>query len=190
MMRGAEMLFAALFAVTFLGRRLNRLHAAGLAACVVGISAVGAASLLSGEGSRTRVVPPAEMALGMALIILSQAVQAGQLTFEDHFMSGGAGLNLDPLLIVGWEGVLGTVAMAGLLLPLVAVLPGADGDGVHEDSRDTLHVSWCFLLFFVFAFSRGGTYSTASHFRSLFLPTPNNRWSPAPTPSPPPWPSR
>ena len=36
MMRGAEMLFAALFAVTFLGRRLNRLHAAGLAACVAG----------------------------------------------------------------------------------------------------------------------------------------------------------
>jgi drug/metabolite transporter (DMT)-like permease len=151
MMRGAEMLFAALFAVTFLGRRLNGLHAAGLAACVVGMSAVGAASLLSGEGSRTRVVPPAEMAMGMALIILSQAVQAGQLTFEDHFMSGGSGVTLDPLLIVGWEGVLGTLAMVGFLLPLITVLPGVDGDGVHENTRDTLHVS-CSLFFDFFFF--------------------------------------
>jgi drug/metabolite transporter (DMT)-like permease len=141
MMRGAEMLFAALFAVTFLGRRLNRFHYAGLAACVAGVSAVGAASLLSGEGSRTRVVTTAEMALGMGLIIASQAVQAAQLTFEDHYMSGGGGLALNPLLIVGWEGVLGTAAMVGLLLPIVALIPGVDGDGVHEDTRDTLHVS-------------------------------------------------
>lgn len=36
MMRGAEMLFAALFAVTFLGRRLNKYHLGGIACCVVG----------------------------------------------------------------------------------------------------------------------------------------------------------
>ena len=36
--------------------------------------------------------------------------------------------------------LLGTAAMVGLLLPLVAVLPGVDGDGVHEDTRDTLNV--------------------------------------------------
>ena len=141
MMRGAEMLFAALFAVLFLGRRLNRLHFAGLAACVVGVSAVGAASILSGEGSRSKAVTPAQMAAGMGLIIASQAVQAAQLTFEDHFMSGGGGLALDPLLIVGWEGVLGGAALVGFLLPLVSILPGTDGDGVHEDTRDTLHVS-------------------------------------------------
>jgi hypothetical protein len=81
------------------------------------------------------------MALGMGLIIASQAVQAAQLTFEDHYMSGGGGLALNPLLIVGWEGVLGTAAMVGLLLPIVALIPGVDGDGVHEDTRDTLHVS-------------------------------------------------
>ena len=36
MMRGAEMLFAAAFAITFLGRRLNRFHAMGIVCCVVG----------------------------------------------------------------------------------------------------------------------------------------------------------
>lgn len=36
MMRGAEMLFAALFAVSFLNRSLNRFHMLGILCCVVG----------------------------------------------------------------------------------------------------------------------------------------------------------
>ena len=35
MMRGAEMLFAALFAVVFLGRRLNKHHYMGILCCAV-----------------------------------------------------------------------------------------------------------------------------------------------------------
>ncbi len=35
MMRGAEMLFAALFSVLFLGRSLNRFHMGGIGCCVV-----------------------------------------------------------------------------------------------------------------------------------------------------------
>jgi drug/metabolite transporter (DMT)-like permease len=39
MMRGAEMLFAAAFAVAFLHRHLNRWHGLGIAFCVVGRAA-------------------------------------------------------------------------------------------------------------------------------------------------------
>jgi drug/metabolite transporter (DMT)-like permease len=35
MMRGAEMLFAALFAIVFLGRKLNQFHLVGIACCIV-----------------------------------------------------------------------------------------------------------------------------------------------------------
>jgi uncharacterized membrane protein len=35
MMRGAEMLFAALFSVVFLGRTLNRFHLMGITCCMV-----------------------------------------------------------------------------------------------------------------------------------------------------------
>jgi hypothetical protein len=134
MMRGAEMLFAAVFAVSFLGRRLNRRHYQGIAACAVGIGAVGASSLLGGEGSSTHVVSTSEMLTGMGLIVLSQAVQAAQLTFEDFFM---ADLNMEPLKIVGFEGLYGSALMLGVLLPLAQVLPGPEGLGFHEDSRDT-----------------------------------------------------
>lgn len=68
-----------------------------------------------------------------------QAVQAGQITFEDYFM---ADLAIAPLQIVGWEGVLGALFMAAVLLPVVSVLPGPDGGGIHEDSIDSLHVRY------------------------------------------------
>ncbi|KXZ43797.1 hypothetical protein GPECTOR_80g157 [Gonium pectorale] len=109
MMRGAEMLFAAAFAITFLGRKLNVYHAGGIVCCV--------------------------MLLGMGLIIASQAVQAAQLTFEDFFM---ADLNIPGVKIVGYEGVIGAVGTLALLMPLAYYLPGPEGEGVHEDMLDTL----------------------------------------------------
>ncbi len=68
---------------------------------------------------------------------VTQAVQAAQLTFEDYFM---ADLAVPPLLIVGWEGVFGTAIMVFLMLPIVYFLPGIDGEGLHENSIETLHV--------------------------------------------------
>ncbi|KAI7844374.1 hypothetical protein COHA_002172 [Chlorella ohadii] len=137
MMRGAEMLFAALFAVIFLRRSLNRWHYGGIACCVLGITLVGVSSMLSGEGSASHEVSPRAMLIGMGLIIASQCVQAAQITFEDFFM---ADLAIPPLKIVGYEGVLGAATMLLLVLPVVQRLPGADGQGLHEDSVDTWHM--------------------------------------------------
>ena len=67
----------------------------------------------------------------------AQAVQAAQITFEDYFM---ADLAIEPLQIVGWEGVFGTFFMVAILLPIVSVTPGQDGSGFHEDTLETLHV--------------------------------------------------
>ena len=66
-----------------------------------------------------------------------QAVQAAQITFEDYFM---ADLAIEPLQIVGWEGIFGTFFMVAILLPIVSVTPGLDGSGFHEDTLETLHV--------------------------------------------------
>lgn len=135
MMRGAEMLFAALFAIAFLGRRLNRYHAGGIVCCVVGITLVGTSSILSGEGSSTHEVTTQEMLLGMGLIITSQAVQAAQLTFEDFFM---ADLAIPGVKIVGYEGLLGALGTLGIMMPIAYYLPGPEGEGIHEDFIDTL----------------------------------------------------
>lgn len=135
MMRGAEMIFAALFAVVFLKRTLNKMHFLGLACCIAGIALVGSASLFSGEGSASHDIPTSKIAMGMALVVASQAVQAAQVTFEDYFM---ADLCIPPLKIVGYEGLFGSIAMVVVMLPLVQWLPGQDGQGIHEDTVDTL----------------------------------------------------
>ncbi|KAG1672841.1 hypothetical protein FOA52_004645 [Chlamydomonas sp. UWO 241] len=134
MMRGAEMLFAAFFAVTFLKRSLNTYHMMGLCCCVAGIMLVGSASLLSGEGSATMVVTQDQMIMGMALIVVSQAVQAAQLTFEDFFM---ADMDIAPMKIVGYEGVFGAAACLLVMAPVTYYMAGTEGEGFHEDIVDT-----------------------------------------------------
>jgi drug/metabolite transporter (DMT)-like permease len=122
MMRGAEMLFAALFAILFLARNLNKFHYGGIGCCVVGIGLVGISSVLSGQGGTSVKVTTGEIILGMALIVMSQAVQAAQITFEDYFMSE---MKIAPMKIVGFEGVIGTIFMVVVLLPIVHLIQGA-----------------------------------------------------------------
>ena len=52
-----------------------------------------------------------------------------------------------PLMIVGYEGLIGAFLMLGVLLPIVSVLPGRDGDGIHEDTADTWHVRFLSTFF-------------------------------------------
>lgn len=65
-----------------------------------------------------------------------QAVQAAQVTVEDYAMSH---VGLAPLQVVGYEGVLGCIALA-ILLTIVYYIPGAEGEGLHEDSLDSIHM--------------------------------------------------
>ena len=57
-----------------------------------------------------------------------------------------ADLHIEPLKIVGYEGVFGSITMICVLLPLVSLIKGHDGDGLHENSLDTLHVSLMALV--------------------------------------------
>ena len=124
MLRGAEMLFAALFAVVFLKRKLNRNHHTGIVCCLLGIALVGSSTLLIGTKSDdTKETGNGDILFGMLLIVLSQAVQAAQITFEDFFM---ADLAIPPLKIVGYEGLFGSLMMVGIMLPMVQHLPGKD----------------------------------------------------------------
>lgn len=62
-----------------------------------------------------------QVAVGMSLIVLSQAVQAAQVTFEDYFMSE---MSIPAMKIVGYEGAIGTFLMLFVMAPIVRLLPG------------------------------------------------------------------
>ena len=136
------------------GSGRGKLAAAGFVACCELASHGKHVAPLSGAAGRVSADPmdalclvcgaqraassPSPLLCGqLGLRALAQAVQAAQITFEDYFM---ADLAIAPLKIVGWEGVIGLVAMVAIMLPVVYALPGVDGEGVHEDTIDSLHV--------------------------------------------------
>ena len=49
-------------------------------------------------------------------------------------------MDIPPLKIVGYEGLFGSIAMIFVMLPIVQHLPGPEGGGIHEDSKDTWHM--------------------------------------------------
>lgn len=136
MLRGSGMVFSAIFAVVFLKRPLNRLHYWGIAAALVGMGIVGASSLLSGD-SGVADVDPWQMGLGMLLIAASQATQSAQCVAEDYFMSE---IGVPAMTVVGIEGLFGSIALFGVLLPLAQILPGKEGGGLHENSLESWHM--------------------------------------------------
>ncbi|PRW33096.1 Solute carrier family 35 member F6 [Chlorella sorokiniana] len=137
MLRGSEIVFTALLAVVFLRRRLTRRHAGGPALVVMGIAVVGAAGLLAHPQVAPSDVSRRHAFAGMVITVLSEALHAAQIVVEDHYLSN---LHLEPLTVVGVEGVLGVATMLGLVLPLAQHLPGADGKGLHEDTWDSLYM--------------------------------------------------
>ena len=139
MMRGSEIVFSAAWAMAFLGRRLNHHHLYGIAASTAGIVVVGWADSLNqgggGGGLAAAAADGGKALLGMALIVAAEAVQSAQVVAEDYFMRD---LKFDPLTVVGYEGLFGSLLMAALMLLLAAALPGEEGEGLHENTRDTL----------------------------------------------------
>ena len=49
-------------------------------------------------------------------------------------------VGLAPLQVVGYEGLLGTIVLFGILMPIVYFIPGKEGQGLHEDSLETAYM--------------------------------------------------
>lgn len=49
-----------------------------------------------------------------------------------------ADLDIPGVKIVGYEGVFGTIMMLGVMMPIAYFLPGPEGEGIHENTLDTL----------------------------------------------------
>jgi hypothetical protein len=44
---------------------------------------------------------------------------------------------MDPMKIVGFEGVFGSILMIFVMMPTAYFLPGGEGTGLHENTFDT-----------------------------------------------------
>jgi len=90
----------------------------------------------SDNASSVKVCPKVETtvsssqeAVGIVLVVGAQIIQASQIVIEEHLLKG---ISIDPVLIVGLEGLWGGI-ISSLLLVIVAFLPAP----IYEDTIDT-----------------------------------------------------
>eukprot|EP00741_Cyanophora_paradoxa_P007637 tig00001178_g7386.t1 len=135
---GANLVFCAIFSIIFLGRRLDKYNWTGLVLCVIGITLVGIAGGMNAEGSEGVSTEEArsKQYFGIGLILVSQMVQASQMVIEEYLLQH---IEMEPLEIVGWEGIYGTAICLLVALPLAQYLPGSD-EGSFENSFDSMRL--------------------------------------------------
>ena len=109
MMRGVIVVITALMALFFLGRKQYAHHWISLFTILLGVTLVGAVSINSSNHSSH-----ATSIFGILLMLASQFFIGGQFVTEEKLLNE---TNLDPLLVVGYEGFLGCCIFA-ILLPL------------------------------------------------------------------------
>lgn len=133
-LRGASIIFAALFSVLFLRRKLFPHHYIGLALCVSGVILVGMASVWGAPASEDSSQNDAlGMVFGMTLVMAGQVVQAAQVIAEEWLMKD---VDLPMMQIVGFEGIWGVLMMFIIVYPILYIIPGPD-HGSMESAADT-----------------------------------------------------
>lgn len=133
MLRGSSIIFAAIFSILFLKRKMLSFNWLGLLLCVVGVTLVGLANVLGGAGEGQGGGDSGDLVLGMSLVVLGQVVQAAQVIAEEYLMKG---VDLPAMQIIGLEGFWGALMMFLVVYPALYALPGED-NGHAEDPFDT-----------------------------------------------------
>lgn len=141
MLRGACIIFSAIFSITFLNRKMFGYNWLGLFIVIVGVCVVGGASVLSSgaaQGSSATAGhsdsnAAGDLVFGMLMVLLGQIFQASQVVAEEWLMKD---VDLPAMQIIGWEGFWGALMMLVLVYPVLWLVPGHD-HGHYEDAWDT-----------------------------------------------------
>jgi len=136
MLRGAVIIFTAIFSKIFVHRAVSLRHWLGIFVIIIGLATVGASDLLSSDQKSNSTY---QIILGDTLILIAQVITAAQMVYEEKYVVTN---DIPPLQAVGWEGVFGFLMMSVLLVPfyyikVVAPFP-ANAHGVVEDFPDAI----------------------------------------------------
>ncbi|KAJ4459552.1 putative drug metabolite transporter superfamily [Paratrimastix pyriformis] len=134
MLRSSIVIFTALLTITYRKRHLKRFEWVGVLVVFGGEVIVGVACILGTTGSPTGGPAPWQAAVGIGVVVFAQFTQSLQAVIEEKLLHD---LDAPPALLVGMQGAWG---MLGTLLCMVVAyfLPGVEGQGLHEDTLDSL----------------------------------------------------
>jgi len=134
MLRGSMVLFSSLFCAFILKRPHYPFMWWSVALVILALTTVGVAAVCS-TGVGKAGVTQGQVVMAISLTVGSQLVQASQIVVEDFLLHD---MTASPILIVGLEGLWGTITTCLVFLPLTQNINSVEGNGVHEDTIDTL----------------------------------------------------
>jgi drug/metabolite transporter (DMT)-like permease len=176
LLRGSGIIFVALLKQYWLDHPLYKFQWVGVSYNVVSVILVSATAVLGSNhvaqhqqqqqpgGDDDGAVDPSAAASsavwGVGLVLAGALVQALQFVFEEKVMTMDESA-APPLLLIGMEGLWGTVLCLFVVYPLTTyVIPGNDYGGVYEDMGNTITliansptIQWSFCAYFLVIFS-------------------------------------
>jgi len=137
LLRGSGIIFVALMKQFVLGDRLFAFQWIGVFWNVAAVILVGGTAILNektGEIVKEDDETGGSAMLGVLLVMAGAVVQAMQFVFEEKVMT--MDVPSPPLLLIGMEGLWGTIICVVVVYPFVYYLPG-DDHGSYEDPFNT-----------------------------------------------------
>ena len=129
---------------------------------VIALTMVGAAGIINAGESTTISTSRVWVAVIIVLKFISQVGYAIRISYEEYFARVKG---YHPVMICGLEGCWSTSISAFVFMPISHYLPGPEGNGIHEDSIDTLKMVGNSVPIFVISVIMillGGIYNSVS----------------------------
>eukprot|EP01102_Stenamoeba_stenopodia_P016727 TRINITY_DN5874_c0_g1_i1.p1 TRINITY_DN5874_c0_g1~~TRINITY_DN5874_c0_g1_i1.p1 ORF type:complete len:417 (-),score=101.39 TRINITY_DN5874_c0_g1_i1:185-1435(-) len=156
MIRGAVVVFTAIFSVLFLKKRLRAYHWIGVVVIVIGTIVVGLYSILApgsneecsdsshGSVSGSDSAAPNPL-LGDVLVITAQVIVAVQMVVEEKFI---AKYKVPALLVVGFEGIYGLIYTT-ILLVILGFAPVTLAGVPYDSAIEAFHMMASDITLFI-----------------------------------------
>lgn len=136
LLRGSGIIFVALMKQHVLGDVLYTFQWYGVVWNVISVVLVGYTAVLNTTTDTT--ANPQEAFLGVVLVMSGAFVQALQFVFEEKVMTMDDAA-VPPLLLIGMEGLWGTILCLVVVYPIAFIIPG-DDYGSYEDPYNTFEM--------------------------------------------------
>lgn len=141
MLRGTVICITAVLKRVVLNHRLRNHMWVGVgiitAAMVVVASVPFIVPVNNGGTAEENAASTADAELGIMLVLLGCLAQGVQYVFEEKVMAVD---NIPPLVVIGFEGIWGTLLTLLIVYPISNYIPGSDVGGVFESSADSLNM--------------------------------------------------
>jgi hypothetical protein len=129
---------------------------------VISLTVVGASGILSPGESATIRTDRLWVAVIVVLKFITQVGYAVKISYEEYFVQVKS---YHAILICGAEGFWSFIMCGVLCLPIAQVMPGPEGNGIREDTIDTLAMiknSVALVVVMIFAWFLGLAYNVIS----------------------------